>query len=1684
MNEEFFIDENEENSEPQDNTAAFSLPSSQVNQYSVGVDASLARLSNDFATEDTAARSANIETGLATDPVKWGKAKRIAERRNTDVDLVFNNFEEFEAKDKELLLADIVNKNPALKELSAESPEFMKLAANDCDKLQEISNNLTIFGTMEKPIKPVAMAKTAAYLYNENERRLDLYEEIGDLMTKEDDESNARLAVLVDEANKASLVDTSGFADFGYNFVEQLPYMKRTMLPKLAATAAGAGADALVSAKAGAAGGAAVGSVAPGAGTAAGAVVGGVGGAVVGTVKGAMIGNAIGTAVAFKNTYDVESGSMFANLAVMKDENGQSFDRGDMVAIARTYGALSAAVELLPMETMARLVPGYNVAKKGMLKAGFKKAVQEALKDKTKAQLLRGILKDMTFAAGSEGLEESVQELLQVVGERHLQDKYNDKQGYNFEKTPWNDDIARISNAGYQGFKASLIMPIVSGSARAYVETKALNEVRAIDSLQRGDGAKAELDAARMDNVQNQIQQLGELKEQPEQLKVFLQRATRQSDLRDVYMSIEDAKALLQSEAVKNNEDALQKLGVLDSMRRQIANQQEQGGAVKISFADYGATVMSRQELYAAFKDVVKTYEDGMTMSELRQKQKSLDNIVAEGKKLKDKNQSDFDYIYGRLVENAAIAGIQPEQAKTTAELNAYFYLGLARLHNMSPVQMFQNDSLNFDYKIDGQPARSAQLDKIIDVIREEQIKGADQNLLRASRVVARKDINAIKKTLMNKIENPNTADVKEYIRLLNAISDMKINLEGMSNEDFAGQLKAYTAQSPITVDIARSDADKIKSGIFSASEKALADIQDKGASGDYVLVGGGRVPVNYEIVELGDLVTSHNADGAVNEAFPQELQPRDRSRSASDAQINEIVNNFAPERVAKAPTATEGAPIVTQNNIVAVGNGRAMAISKVYENAEKAEQYRNYLTEQGYDVENFAEPVLVRKLAIDLDNNQLRALVDDANTAGTMQYSDAEKAITYSKKLTGEIIDLLDTDAELESAANRRFVREFFANVVPTAERNAFLDKDDRVTKKGIEMIENTLTAIIVPDVRFLSVLVENPDNNIRKVTSGLAKSAPAIVAFENDILSGQIDAKYSIAPDIRQAVEILKRAKDKGQSLDLCVKQLDLLEGHIPAEVLAVADLFDKSRSAVDFADKIKNYIHNASEQGDLAQGNMFGIEPVAKIALLERMNAQAVFNQGKITDNAGAVELTINTAEEMAGVSEDEFKQKMLDTLKSFKGNRIFNQSLGGEIEIRTSSIKKYKSFFADKNKRLIVPYIPELLAKARFDKIEDSYIPKKETNVLAYYKADMPINIDNNTYNVHLTVKKDNHGNLFWDAQVQEKSPSADPATNPGVKGLKAEQSAYKGSISLEKKEVNKSFYQLPPKAYKDGKADINTPEFKRWFGDSKVTTEGQGYGKPLKVFHGTDAVFSTFRMSGGFDFPDAAYFSSKKSIAKSYTNNNNIMEVYLKIENPYITDAQGQSYNDFYDHLVSDMDYAVRNGYDGVIVRNIRDDWGQKSRGGAKADTYIVFEPNQIKSVYNSGGFSQESDNIYYQSAFAGSRVDYDRPSLEAIGSGEGNQAHGWGLYYALNKDVAERYREDFVGKNKISFKGKTYDNTMPEFDALYKLAESQISIEQIKKDYKDNLQELKEFLKEAQEYNSTQEIVEYSKQIK
>lgn len=101
--------------------------------------------------------------------------------------------------------------------------------------------------------------------------------------------------------------------------------------------------------------------------------------------------------------------------------------------------------------------------------------------------------------------------------------------------------------------------------------------------------------------------------------------------------------------------------------------------------------------------------------------------------------------------------------------------------------------------------------------------------------------------------------------------------------------------------------------------------------------------------------------------------------------------------------------------------------------------------------------------------------------------------------------------------------------------------------------------------------------------------------------------------------------------------------------------------------------------------------------------------------------------------------------------------------------------------------------------------------------------------------------------------------------------------------------------------------------------------------------------------------------------------------------------------------------------DGAIIRNVVD-FGNTEYGENESSVYVVFEPEQIKSTDNYGMFDPEAVNMYrsvIRTAYTGSRSDYLLPALKAIGTGEGHYAHGWGLYYALRFDVADRYRRRY-----------------------------------------------------------------------
>jgi len=127
--------------------------------------------------------------------------------------------------------------------------------------------------------------------------------------------------------------------------------------------------------------------------------------------------------------------------------------------------------------------------------------------------------------------------------------------------------------------------------------------------------------------------------------------------------------------------------------------------------------------------------------------------------------------------------------------------------------------------------------------------------------------------------------------------------------------------------------------------------------------------------------------------------------------------------------------------------------------------------------------------------------------------------------------------------------------------------------------------------------------------------------------------------------------------------------------------------------------------------------------------------------------------------------------------------------------------------------------------------------------------------------------------------------------------------------------------------------------------------------------------------------------------------------------------------------------SVRSGeYDTIVIKNTADE----------GDVTVALDPSNIRSV--NAAFdpdSNESADLLAQSAFHGTPHRFSRFSLSAVGTGEGAQAYGWGLYFAQRKEIAEWYRDELVARNNYSLvksNGEkfTYKNPGPEsFAEIY-----------------------------------------------
>lgn len=311
------------------------------------------------------------------------------------------------------------------------------------------------------------------------------------------------------------------------------------------------------------------------------------------------------------------------------------------------------------------------------------------------------------------------------------------------------------------------------------------------------------------------------------------------------------------------------------------------------------------------------------------------------------------------------------------------------------------------------------------------------------------------------------------------------------------------------------------------------------------------------------------------------------------------------------------------------------------------------------------------------------------------------------------------------------------------------------------------------------------------------------------------------------------------------------------------------------------------------------------------------------------------------------------------------------------------------------------------------------------------------------------------------------------------------------------------YQLPQEAYgAQGKADINTPEFKAWFGDSKVVDEN---GKPLEMVHFSYNEFSQFDKShAGVNNDESSigfWFADRDDFAFNNERYPIRYDVYLKMDNPLIIEGNGTETNPWADTDIDNLDSYAKfekmfndlmyqdpqmwdervyepiyggfetrkvklrfsnfsekkqreiikgiidklkaQGYDGIIIKNTRVDSLNPDEGINK---YVVFEPNQIKSVYNRGTWDARNDNIYYQNAeqvFSPTNRDKNTyiSDLRAVERGEDTRIRVGELpivYRELglsagmvrtNKDVIFK---DTIGKHDVS---QTVVDNLPQLFA-------------------------------------------------
>ena len=473
----------------------------------------------------------------------------------------------------------------------------------------------------------------------------------------------------------------------------------------------------------------------------------------------------------------------------------------------------------------------------------------------------------------------------------------------------------------------------------------------------------------------------------------------------------------------------------------------------------------------------------------------------------------------------------------------------------------------------------------------------------------------------------------------------------------------------------------------------------------EYVLFGGKKIPVEYQVVELADLQPSH-INGTVNPNYSnKELQNRASRGTVQDvADLREKGANITPERLLRGMTSAEGAPITNAQNEVIAGNGRTEIIRVAYENPETAARYRSALEKAGFSTEGMNQPVLIRKNTTMTTAEQVAA-ADISNISETSAFDEASQA----KRDTQYLKDSADA---LE-----------FASKLPMSERRGLMLNNGKWNMRKVQQrYEDALLSWICGnDTQLFEELVLNRGLT-QKVIDVLTSNGATIYNLQETYPDTEI------RQDIYNALVKMQRAT-RENFLD--ITQTVELDGHDPMiENTLVWGFLYTNRSGNNLI--MKNYATTLQENHQAVNNgaDMFGntVAPLSKKdAMIQALQA---------ADEASA--------------------QMAADRGREYEG--LFTET--GEIKNPelAAAVASYQNQFAAQGEATLFQLPPALAEQAELAEEGNIYYQKGRGKPMGWYDPELQAIVLGKTWNETTIVHEFHHRYLekIWGIYKQAQA----------------------------------------------------------------------------------------------------------------------------------------------------------------------------------------------------------------------------------------------------------------------------------------------------------------------------------------